>query len=316
MDGLWFEDALEEHCSLRFKIEEVYFVGKSKFQTIKVASSYTFGKLLVLDNKVQSAEKDEMIYHESLVQPAMLLHPNPKSVYIGGGGELGTAREVLKHKCVEKCVMVDIDEEVVKMCEEHLPEWGGKQVTGDKRLELIFDDALSRLRDYKGTFDVIIMDINDPLEGGPGLLLYTSEFYRDIVRKKLNPGGIFVTQSGGADFMTYKQCFTTVHNTLKNTFDQALGYNVHIPSFGGSWGFNLAWNGECSPENDPRKMTSTQLEERIRTRFGENSPLRYLDGNGLTRMFAIEKQIQEGMDQETQVITENNLIYMHHESKN
>lgn len=30
-------------------------------------------------------------------------------VYIGGGGELATAREVLRHKSVEKCVMVDLD---------------------------------------------------------------------------------------------------------------------------------------------------------------------------------------------------------------
>jgi thermospermine synthase len=37
------------------------------------------------------------------------------------GGEGSTAREVLKHKTVEKCVMVDIDEKVCKFCEEHLP---------------------------------------------------------------------------------------------------------------------------------------------------------------------------------------------------
>ena len=30
-------------------------------------------------------------------------------VYIGGGGELATAREILRHKSVEKCVMVDLD---------------------------------------------------------------------------------------------------------------------------------------------------------------------------------------------------------------
>ena len=58
---------------------------------------------------MQSSDVDERIYHECLVHPAMLVHPNPKSVYIGGAGEGSTVREVLKHNTVEKCVMVDID---------------------------------------------------------------------------------------------------------------------------------------------------------------------------------------------------------------
>ena len=64
---------------------------------------------------------DERIYHESLgkfqcasletiplmflasaVQPALMAHPNPKKVFIGGGGEGATAREILRNKSVEK----------------------------------------------------------------------------------------------------------------------------------------------------------------------------------------------------------------------
>ena len=71
---------------------------------------------------MQSCQSDEFVYHESLVHPAMLMHPNPKTVYIGGGGEGSTAREVLRHKSVEKCVMVDIDGDVVEFCRKFLPE--------------------------------------------------------------------------------------------------------------------------------------------------------------------------------------------------
>lgn len=42
-------------------------------------------QLLMLDGKVQSAEVDEFAYHENLVHPAMLMHPNPKTVFICGG---------------------------------------------------------------------------------------------------------------------------------------------------------------------------------------------------------------------------------------
>ncbi len=36
-------------------------------------------------------------------------------MFIGGGGELATARELLKHKSVERIVMVDIDK-LVSTC--------------------------------------------------------------------------------------------------------------------------------------------------------------------------------------------------------
>ena len=42
--------------------------------------------MLLLDGKVQSAEADEIVYHECLVHPALLHHPNPKRVFIMGGG--------------------------------------------------------------------------------------------------------------------------------------------------------------------------------------------------------------------------------------
>ena len=42
-------------------------------------------QILLLDGKAQSAEADEFVYHELLVHPAMLLHPNPKSVFVAGG---------------------------------------------------------------------------------------------------------------------------------------------------------------------------------------------------------------------------------------
>lgn len=42
-------------------------------------------KVLLLDGKMQSSESDEEVYHELLVHPSLLQHPNPKSVFIMGG---------------------------------------------------------------------------------------------------------------------------------------------------------------------------------------------------------------------------------------
>lgn len=104
---------------LEMDLTTIHHTSVSEFQEVQVIESY-FGKTLITDGKTQSAEHDEFVYHESLVHPALfwsaLLSPDksgPKSVFIGGGGELATAREVLRHTSIEKCVMVDIDPLVV-----------------------------------------------------------------------------------------------------------------------------------------------------------------------------------------------------------
>ena len=61
--------------------------------------------------------------------------------------------------------MVDIDEAVTTFCKAHLE--ANTAAFEDPRLELINDDARAQLEDYPGTFDVIIGDLADPVEGGP-----------------------------------------------------------------------------------------------------------------------------------------------------
>lgn len=43
-------------------------------------------------------------------------------------------------------------------------------------------------------FDIIVGDLADPVEGGPCYQLYTKSFYQNILKPKLTPNGIFVTQ--------------------------------------------------------------------------------------------------------------------------
>ena len=188
----WVEEELEPGLRVSYGLKEVLASTKSKWQQVDLVALQPCGRVLMIDGLVQSCQSDEFVYHESLVHPALLMHPNPKTVYIGGGGEGSTAREVLRHKSVEKCVMVDIDGDVVEFCRKFLPE--NTAAFADPRLELIIDDAKAVLEKASG-FDVIIMDLDDPLEGGPCYQLYSTEFYT-MLKGKLNPGGIFVTQSG------------------------------------------------------------------------------------------------------------------------
>lgn len=105
----------------------------------------------------------------------------------------------------------------------------------DPRLELIYDDARAQLENYTGTFDVIIGDLADPVFGGPCYQLYTDDFYQNVVSKKLNPGGIFATQSGPCGLLTAGEVFSSIHSTLKASFPTVIPYQTHIPSFADVW---------------------------------------------------------------------------------
>jgi len=64
------------------------------------------------------------------------------------------------------------------------------------------------------SYDVIIGDLADPIDGGPCYKLYTKSFYELIVKPRLNQGGIFVTQVQMRHYIcvnTYKQ---KKHNSL------------------------------------------------------------------------------------------------------
>ena len=70
------------------------FQKTTKYQQISITEGETFGRALILDGKTQSTEFDEFIYHESLVHPVMVSHLQPKTIFLAGGGEGATAREI------------------------------------------------------------------------------------------------------------------------------------------------------------------------------------------------------------------------------
>ena len=116
-EGLFYTEVFTEDYVRKFKVEKIFFEGRTKYQYVQCFSNALFGKVLFLDRKIQSAQVDEYVYHESLVHPAMMTHPKPQRILVLGGGEGATLREVYRHSTVESITMVDIDEELVGICE-------------------------------------------------------------------------------------------------------------------------------------------------------------------------------------------------------
>jgi spermidine synthase len=279
-------------------IKERIYSGRTKFQSIDIVNTGSFGICLILDGKIQSSEADEFIYHEALVHPAMISHPQPERVFIAGGGEGATLREVLAHKTVKRAVMVDIDEEVVGLCRRFLPSWH-QNAFDDHRAELHFADAREYLEESSDKFDVIIIDLVDPLEQGPARLLYTQEFYQ-IVEQKLGPDGIMSVQAEPAEWMNLDN-FTAIATTLRSVFSIARPYQVHVPSFLGLWGFVSA-----SQSLDPSELTPEEIDNRISTRISKR--LKSYDGLTHQAMFTIPKHIREQLAASKRIITDNQPI--------
>jgi len=295
----WFWEYVTPHLIQQFSISDILYTGESEFQSIQVIDTPGFGKCLILDGKIQCSEADEFIYHESLVHPAMITHPKPETVFIAGGGEGATLREVLAHSTVEKVVMVDIDKKVPDICKEFLP-FLSQGSFEDSRVELLHIDAMKYLDETREKFDVIIIDLTEPLEEGPAYLLYTQEFYRSL-KGKLTQDGLVALQSGSTS-MVISLGFIAVANTLRTAFSVVAPYQSEIPSFGGTWGFAMA-----SQNLDPRELSSEEVDRRLSRRV--NKPLRFYDGLTHRGMFSIPKYLREEMAREKRIITRDQPLF-------
>ncbi len=291
----WIYDYFSPFEIHKHAIKGTVYHGNSEFQEIVIAESECFGRCLILDNEFQSAEMDEFIYHESLVQPALILHPRPEKVAIIGGGEGATLREVLRHKTVNKAVMVDLDEKVVECSKEYLPSFhnGG---FSDKRTTLLFEDGRNFIEETNETFDAVIIDITCPLEEGPSYKLFTKEFY-DIVRQKLTPQGLLSVQASSAS-PTALTTYTIINRTLKEVFTNVFPYVAHVPFFAMLWGFCLATNDQNSAQ-----VTKEDIDRRISERI--KGEMKFYDGTTHQALFNLPKYVRNALAKQTHINRDN-----------
>ena len=188
---LWFQDSIEfgHGCRLLMKIKNVLYQERSRYQEIAIMETEKLGRILVIDGITMLTEFDEHAYHEMIVHVPLLVHPKPSRVLIIGGGDGGTAREVLKHPEVKQVHVCEIDEGVVNACVEYLPTLASS--FNDPRVKVFYEDGARFVANQTDSYEVIIVDSTDPV--GPGQILFQKEFYENM-KKSLSKEGIAVTQ--------------------------------------------------------------------------------------------------------------------------
>ena len=257
----------------------------TRFQELEIVDTVAYGRCLFLDEKIQSALADEFIYHEALVQPALVTHPAPRRIFIAGGGEGATAREILRHPGVESVLMVDIDPEAVAACRAQLGEFH-RGAFDDPRLELVHADARAALEHSDTAFDVVVVDVTDPLAGGPSYRLFTREFYQ-IAREHLRPDGLIAVQAESGDCGALEG-HAAIVKTLGAVFNRAVGYRAHVPSFGETWGFAVAGDGRLPVDR------SAEDVDRILAARGLGD-LRFYDGLTHRGLFSPDRYYRDAL---------------------
>ncbi|NLM52628.1 MAG: polyamine aminopropyltransferase [Firmicutes bacterium] len=290
----WFIEYTHPSQAHMHGVEEIVYSGKTKYQTVDIIDIEFYGRCLILDGKIQSSEYDEYIYHETLIHPAMVLHPEPKHVMVMGGGEGAVLREILRHPSVEQITMVDIDREVVELCQKYLPQWSQGAFEHPK-VQVHFMDARKYLQETEKVFDIIIMDLTEPVDDGPSYLLFTKEFFQ-ITTGRLTENGVLVLQSGNFNPRLI-ECHAAIYNTLQTSYPIVRSFSAFIPSFDTQWAFTLA-----AKKLDPLKLTPEEVDKRLQER--QIKDLLYYDGLTHQNMFSVPKDIRTAIAQENRIIAD------------
>lgn len=177
MDGLWYTENWIPGINISLKIKTKLYEEETPFQFLEVVETNVWGRALYLDRCIMTTDRDEYIYHEMITHITMNAHKAPKKVLVIGGGDGGVIREVVKHPSVEKAVLCEIDEAVVRAAKKYFPKIASE--LENPKVEVLFADGVKHIKEHQNDYDVIIVDSTDPAGVKSGL--------KDIYYEYRNP---------------------------------------------------------------------------------------------------------------------------------
>jgi len=264
--GTWFDAVLVERRQTPFQLLEIY-------------DSPDFGRLFRLDGCNMTSERDEFFYHENLVHAAALAHPAPKRALVIGGGDGGSSEELLKHSTVERVRMAELDPEVIEVAKAHFAKVH-RGAFEDARLEVTVGDGLAWLASTAERYDLILMDLTDPV--GPSEALYSPATFA-LARRVLADGGALTLHLGSP--FSHPQRLRETTAKLRGAFAIVAPYFAYVPLYGSIWGFATA-----SDTLDPRAIAPGEIDRRIAARgIGD---LQYYNGEMHRAAFALPNYVR------------------------
>ncbi|HYW34931.1 MAG TPA: polyamine aminopropyltransferase [Balneolaceae bacterium] len=279
-----YDEYYHGRTGLTVGVEEVLFSGQSPYQKVEVFETDAWGRLMTIDGMVMLSEKDEFVYHEMLSHVPLFTHPEPRRVLIIGGGDGGTAREVLHHPGVQLVDMVEIDEMVVKVAKEFLPgvgEWENPKLT------VHFKDGTEFVKNIDTPYDVILVDGSDPV--GPAKGLFQDNFLR-ACSEALTENGVLAAQTESPWIEKYNSAIADFYHSIEEFFSVSKMYLAYIPLYpAGMWSFILGSKGACPLDKASLKRVENGLQQ-----FG--SLLKYYNADVHKSCFALPNFVSDIID--------------------
>jgi spermidine synthase len=254
--------------------------GRTDFQRVEVHDTPQFGRLFRLDGCFMSSEREEFVYHENLLHPALTAHRDPRKVLIVGGGDGGAAEEALKHPSVDEVVLVELDAKVVDIAKRYF-EAIHHGVFDHPKLRLLIEDGLKFLAETDERFDLIALDLPDPV--GPASELYEETFFRDC-KRALAPGGAMALHMGSP--VSRPDRVRTHYERLARVFAVVRPYVMFIPLYGCLWSM-----ATCSDTLDPVAVPAEEIDRRIALRALRE--LQYYNGATHHGVFALPNFVRD-----------------------
>jgi spermidine synthase len=253
---------------------------QTPFQKLAIYDTPQYGKLLRLDGFNMTSEREEFVYHENLMHPALTAHNVPQRVLVIGGGDGGSSEEALKHPSVEQLTMVEIDADVIRAAKEHFGAVHNG-VFDNPKLRVLIEDGMKFVRETAEKFDLIALDLNDPM--GPAKALYETAFFQRL-RQALAPGGAMVLHLGSP--VAQPERVAELAQRLNAVFRIVRPYTMYIPLYGSQWAMAV-----CSDKLDPKSFTADEIDRRIEQR--KLQELRFYNGETHEGVFALPNYLRD-----------------------
>ena len=249
------DERLNEDAGVYFIAAQKIASVRSPYQLIDVFDTPELGKLMRIDGCNMLSERDEFFYHENFIHPAAVTHPAPQKALIIGGGDGGSAEELLKHPSIKSVTLCELDQAVVDVAKTHFQSVH-HDIFAQPKLELRIGDGARYVESTTENFDLVYLDLTDP--AGLAEALYTQKFYADC-KQVLNEGGA-LTLHIGSPFSHPARVKSSLEN-LRSIFKIVAPYFVHIPAYGATWGFAIA-----SDNQHPDNISAAEINARLNQR--------------------------------------------------
>ncbi|OBK18247.1 alanine racemase [Mycobacterium asiaticum] len=233
-------------------LSEVICEVRTEYQHLVIGRTPQ-GVALFSDDERQSTEFSQLVYHEALLVPALLLADRIGRVLVIGSGE-GVVSQLAIAAGATHVDHVDIDREAVRLCAEHLPYgYSVDQLRSAEQglgsVHMHYRDGWDFVEHCSDPYDIVIVDLPDErIEPAQHNRLYDTGFLarcREI-------GRVVVDQAG---------CPTLWRNeTLRSSwrrFHETFSTVVYFGSNEHEWAFLSGLSGQL--HGDPAAVMSKRL---------------------------------------------------------